>query len=168
MAQSIYDIELMDLAGEKAKLIDYKGKVLLIVNIASKCGLTPQLKGLEILYEKYRNQGFEILAFPSNDFYQEPKAAESISQFCQQNYGITFRIFSKGRVKGNNAQPLYKYLASNSKIGFINNAPLWNFHKYLIGRHGQIADYFLPWTQPLSDKISDRVKKCLAERAVNN
>ncbi len=168
MAESIYEIELTDLSGQKAKLVDYEGKVLLIVNIASKCGLTPQLKGLETLYEKYKSQGFEVLAFPSNDFYQEPKEAESINQFCEKNYGIKFRIFSKGRVKGDNAQPLYKYLANNSKIGFMKNAPLWNFHKYLIGRDGKIADYFLPWTPPLSDKISDVVEKCLAEKAVNN
>ena len=168
MPLSIYDFEVKNLAGKKVKLADYKGKVLLIVNIASQCGNTPQLDGLEKLYEKYKDQGFEILAFPSNDFMQEPKEGSDIQQFCSKNYGVKFPIFEKGKVRGANAQPLYQFLAGEVKMGPFNNYPLWNFQKYLVGRNGNVADYFNPWKRPENDKISWVIEKCLEQKAVQN
>src|SRR3954468_3640184 len=114
MTTSIYDFEVKGLDGKSAKLADYKGKVLLIVNIASKCGQTPQLGTLEKLYEKYKDRGFEILAFPSNDFAQEPKEGDKIMEFCTRNYGVQFPVFEKGKVRGNSVQPLYQYLAKET------------------------------------------------------
>jgi glutathione peroxidase len=168
MTDTIYDFEVNDLAGKPVKLADYKGRVLMIVNIASRCGQTPQLKGLEELYDKYNKQGFEILAFPSNDFMQEPKEGNEIAQFCQRNYGVKFRIFEKGHVRGNGAIPLYKYLAGKTKLMFRNNYPIWNFQKYIIDRNGRVVDFFNPWRKPNYDKIAETIEKCLAQTAVNN
>lgn len=168
MSASIYDFEVKDLAGKPVKLAKYKGKVLLIVNIASKCGNTPQLDGLEHLYEKYKDQGFDILAFPSNDFMQEPKEGGDIQEFCSVNYGVQFKIFEKGKVRGSNAQPLYQFLAEKAKVGPLKNYPFWNFQKYVIDRNGNVADYFNPWKQPENAKITDVIEKCLHQKAVNN
>lgn len=161
---SIYDFTAHDLAGKKINLADYKGKVLLIVNIASQCGNTPQLGSLQKLYEKYKKDGFEILGFPSNQFAgQEPLSGNSISEFCSVNYGVNFKIFEKGKVKGSDAQPLFKYLASKTKIAFIDNYPVWNFQKYLIDRNGKVVDVFNPWRLPSNDKITEAVENCLKE-----
>lgn len=168
MVQSIYDFEVKDLAGKTVKLADYKGRVLLIVNIASECGLTPQLGKLEKLYEKYKERGFEILAFPSNDFKQEPENNNGILQFCSDKYGVKFKIFNKDKVRGSGAQPLYKYLAVQKPLGFIKNYPIWNFHKYIIDRNGRVVDYFMPWKWPDDEKLTGSIEKCLAQRAVEN
>lgn len=166
MADSIYDYEVKDLGGKTVKLSNYKGKVLLIVNIASKCGLTPQLDGMQKIYEQYRDKGFEILAFPSNDFAgQEPKEGKAIEEFCSVNYGVNFKVMAKGHVKGSDAQPLYKFLAKEAKIAFVDNYPMWNFHKYLIGKDGRVIDYFVPITKPESGKIAGAIEAALAEKA---
>jgi glutathione peroxidase len=170
MEKTIYDFEAKDIAGKTVKLSRYRGKVLLIVNTASACGLTPQLKGLQKLYEKYKERGFEILGFPSADFAgQEPLKGEAIQQFCEVNYGVTFKMLAKGHVKGKNAQPLFKFLAKETKQFFVrDNYPVWNFQKYLIDRNGKVVDYFLPWTLPNDAKISERIEKCLDEKAVDS
>ncbi|MFN8322407.1 MAG: glutathione peroxidase [Chitinophagales bacterium] len=157
-----YDFEVKDITGKTMNLADYKGKVLMIVNIASKCGLTPQLDGLQAIYKKYRPQGFEILAFPSNQFAgQEPLNDDAIQNFCAINYGVTFRVFEKGLVKGKDAQPLYQYLAKETGNLLRKNYPVWNFQKYVIDKNGNVADWFAPWTTPESDKISESIEKCL-------
>lgn len=161
MATSIYDFEVKDISGKTVKLSDYKGKVVLIVNTATGCGLTPQLDTLQKMYDKYKPQGFEILGFPSNDFAQEAKDGASITEFCQVNYGVQFKIFAKNKVKGSNAQPLFKYLAEETKVAFFNNYPIWNFQKYLIGRDGKVADWFNPFKTPDNAKITEAIEKCL-------
>ena len=161
MAASIYDIEVKGLDGKPVKLSTYKGKVLLIVNIASKCGQTPQLEELQNTYKKYRDKGFEILAFPSNDFAQEPKEGAQIMDFCARNYAVEFKIFAKNKVRGNNAQPLYKYLAAQTSLMGFKVYPMWNFHKYLIDRNGRFVDWYNPWKWPNDDKITETIENCL-------
>ena len=169
MATSIYDFTVNDLAGKPVKLSAYKGKVLLIVNIASKCGLTPQLDGLQKLYENYHDKGFEILAFPSNQFAgQQPESGSAIQDFCTVNYGVQFKVFDKGKVKGKEAQPLYKYLATETANMVRDNYPVWNFQKYVIDRNGKVVDWFNPWKTPESDKITEVIEKCLNTPAVEN
>lgn len=169
MATSIYDFEVKGLDGKPVKLSDYKGKVLLIVNIASRCGQTPQLDTLQKLYEKYRDKGFEILAFPSNQFAgQQPENGAAIQEFCSVNYGTTFKVFNKGKVKGDDAQPLYKYLAKETGNLLRNNYPIWNFQKYIIDRNGKVVDWFNPWKLPDNDKIAEVIEKCLNTPAVEN
>ncbi len=168
MASSIYDFEVKGLNGKTVKLSDYKGKVLMIVNIASKCGNTPQLDTMQKLYEKYKSKGFEILAFPSNDFAQEPGSGGEIQEFCSVNYGVQFKIFEKNKVRGNGAQPLFKYLAAETKNALFNNYPIWNFQKYIVDRNGKVVDWFNPWKLPNDDKITETVEKCLAQKPVEN
>jgi glutathione peroxidase len=167
-ASSVYDFEVQDLAGRKVKLSDYRGKVLLIVNTATACGLTPQLNGLQKLYEKYKERGFEVLGFPSAQFAgQEPRKGDAIQEFCEVNFGVGFKIMGKGKVKGDEAQPLFKYLAKETRQLFLrNNYPVWNFQKYLVDRNGKVVDYFIPWTLPNDDKIAAAIEKCLDEKAV--
>lgn len=168
MAKNIYDFEVKGLDGKTVKLSKYKGKVLLLVNIASQCGQTPQLDTLEKLYEKYRDQGFEILAFPSNEFSgQMPEEGSGIQEFCSVNYGVQFKIFAKGKVKGSEAQPLYQYLAKETKL-FRTNYPMWNFQKYIVDRNGRVVDWFNPWKWPDSDKITETIEKWLKESGVEN
>jgi glutathione peroxidase len=168
MADSVYDFEVKGLDGKPVKLSTYKGKVLLIVNIASKCGQTPQLGTLEKLYEKYRDKGFEILAFPSNDFAQEPKEGDKILEFCERKYGVRFPVFEKGKVRGGAAQPLYQYLAKKTGSFLRSNYPLWNFQKYVIDRNGRVVEWFNPWKWPDNDKIAEVIEKCLNTTAVEN
>ncbi|MBL0310631.1 MAG: glutathione peroxidase [Bacteroidetes bacterium] len=164
--QTIHEFVARDLGGAKVELKQYSGKVLLVVDIASHCGLTPQLKHLQELYSKYKERGFEILAFPSDDFYQQPEDGPEIEMFCQDNYGVTFRIFEKGIVKGKQAQPVYHYLADKSRLVGMKLYPLWNFQKYLIDQNGQVVDYFFPWTKPQSDSLTDAIEKELTKRPV--
>ncbi len=169
MAKSIYDFEVKGLDGKSVKLSNYKGKVLLLVNIASRCGLTPQLDSLEKLYQKYHEQGFEILGFPSNQFgAQMPEGGGAIQEFCSVNFGVQFKIFEKGKVKGAEAQPLYQYLATETKQLLRNNYPIWNFQKYIVDRNGRVVDWFNPWKLPDNDKITETIEKCLKEKGVEN
>lgn len=151
---SFYDIKLKTIDGEDFDLSTFKGKKLLVVNVASKCGLTPQYKQLEELYKEYKNQNFTVLAFPSSDFAnQEYTDSQKISSFCQKNYGVTFPIFEKVSVKGKSKHYIYQWLTEKNKNGKKNVSVLWNFQKFIIDENGQWVDYFLPTTSPKSKKI---------------
>ncbi len=143
----IYDFVVNDIYGFQKKLSDFEGKVLLVVNTASKCGFTPQYEGLEKLYKKYKDNGFEILAFPANNFLnQEPGSNEEIKEFCSTNYDVSFPIFEKISVKGKNQHPLYKYLTEET--GEFKGKIRWNFDKFLIDREGNVINRFKPKIKP--------------------
>jgi len=145
---NIYDHKVKDKEGNEVSLKDYEGKVLLIVNTATGCGFTPQFDGLQDLYEKYRNQGFEILDFPCNQFgNQAPGSDEEITDFCNSRYGITFRQFAKIEVNGANEDPLYTYLKSQ-KSGVMGSKIKWNFTKFLVDRNGNVVERFAPTKIP--------------------
>ena len=147
---SIYDFSAKSLAGEETPLKQFEGKVLLIVNTASACGFTPQYKGLEALQQKHGARGFSVLGFPCNQFgRQEPGNAAEIGQFCATNYAISFPMFDKVDVNGNNAHPLYQYLR-REKSGLLGSSIKWNFTKFLIDRSGQVVGRYAPTTTPES------------------
>ncbi len=180
---SVYDFTAKTKGGADKSLADYRGKVLLIVNTASKCGFTPQFKELQELYDAYKDRGLEILGFPCNQFAgQEPGSNDEVQQFCKFNYGVTFTIFAKGDVRGETAQPLFKYLTAQKKFaGFDMNHPVgpkllealqtnfpeylegdgikWNFTKFLIDRDGNVVARFEPTTTPKS--IAADIEKLL-------
>ena len=145
----IYDFTVNQLDGKPGSLDAYRGKVLLIVNTASNCGFTPQYKGLEEVYQKYHAQGFEVLGFPCNQFgAQEPGSESEIGAFCQKNYGVTFPMFAKVDVNGENAHPLYKYL-KDAKPGLLGTEGIkWNFTKFLIDRSGEPVARYAPQAKP--------------------
>ncbi|MCR4786639.1 MAG: glutathione peroxidase [Lachnospiraceae bacterium] len=154
---SVHDFTVKDNKGNDVSLSEYKGKVLLIVNTATKCGFTPQYDGLEELYEKYRDQGFEILDFPCNQFaFQAPGSAEQIDNFCTLRFNTKFPRFEKIKVNGKNADPLYVYL-KEQKPGRIQ----WNFAKFLVDREGNVVDRFAPTQKPeaLEDSIESLLQK---------
>ena len=158
---NIYQFEAELLEGENKPLSDYEGKVLLIVNTASKCGFTPQFAGLEKLYEQYKDQGFEVLGFPSNQFGgQDPGSNEQIGEFCQRNYGVTFPMFAKVDVKGPEAHIVFRYLTNNSK-GVLGNGIKWNFTKFLINKKGQVVNRYAPTTKP--ETLKEDIKQELAK-----
>ena len=137
---TIDDIEVTTIDGERMPLSRYKGQTLLIVNVASHCGYTPQYAGLEALYRKYKDKGLVVLGFPSNQFgHQEPGSEQEIRQFCSANYGVTFPMFSKIDVNGKHAHPLYRYLTSQKKGLFGRSAIAWNFTKFLVTRDGEVV-----------------------------
>ncbi|OTG61624.1 glutathione peroxidase [Acinetobacter sp. ANC 3903] len=145
---NIYQFEAELLDGKNKSFADYQGKVLLIVNTASKCGFTPQFAGLEKLYEKYKDQGLEVLGFPCNQFGgQDPGSNEQIGAFCQKNYGVNFPMFAKVDVKGPEAHIIFRYLTNNSK-GVLGNGIKWNFTKFLINKKGQVINRYAPTTKP--------------------
>ncbi len=150
-----------DIDKKPVKLSEYKGKVLLIVNVASKCGFTPQYEGLEKLYRKYKNQGFEILAFPCNQFgNQEPGTNEEIKSFCQTNYNVTFKLFDKIDVNGANSHPLYQFL-KDAKPGIMGSKDIkWNFTKFLIDREGNVVERYAPQTTP--ESVAKDIEKLLS------
>ena len=157
---SIYQFEAELLDGKNKAFSDYQGKVLLIVNTASKCGFTPQFAGLEKLYEQYKAQGFEVLGFPCNQFGgQDPGSSEEIGAFCQKNYGVNFPMFAKVDVKGPEAHILFRYLTNNSK-GILGNGIKWNFTKFLIGKDGKVLNRFAPTTKP--EDLQAEIEKALA------
>ena len=147
----IYDYKVKDIHGKSVSLAAYKGKVLLVVNTASQCGFTPQYKGLEQLYERYRARGLEILGFPCNQFgAQEPGTEEEIESFCEVNYGVTFPLFAKIDVNGREAAPLYQYL-KKEKPGLLGSEAIkWNFTKFLVDREGNVVDRYAPNAEPES------------------
>jgi glutathione peroxidase len=158
---SVFDFSAKLNNGDEQPLADYRGKVLLIVNTASRCGNTPQYKGLEELYKKYSAQGLEILGFPCDQFgHQEPGTDAEIRSFCERNYGVTFPLFSKIEVNGESAHPLYKYLKAEAG-GVLTDAIKWNFTKFLVARDGQVLDRFAPFTNP--GEIEDDIDKALKE-----
>lgn len=149
------------LDGREESLETYKGKVVLVVNVASKCGLTPQYKGLQGLYEQYQGQGLEILGFPANDFMgQEPGTDDEIGEFCEINYGVTFPLFSKITVKGEDMHPLYQELTSMPDP--IGGDVRWNFQKYLLNRDGEVVAKFGPQTEPRDPALVAQVESLLA------
>jgi len=158
---TVYDFSAKTIDGKTRKLSDYKGKVLLVVNTASQCGFTPQYKGLEALYKKYKDKGFAVLGFPSNQFgQQEPGPDTEIAEFCEMNFGVTFPMFSKVDVNGDAAHPLYKYLTSTKKGLLGSEAIKWNFTKFLIDKHGSVVERYAPTTKP--EELEKDVAKALA------
>ncbi|MFW2095566.1 glutathione peroxidase [Acinetobacter sp. ULE_I057] len=158
---NIYQFEAELLEGENKSFSDYKGKVLLIVNTASKCGFTPQFAGLEKVYEKYKDQGLEVLGFPCNQFGgQDPGTNEQIGTYCQRNYGVSFPMFAKVNVKGPEAHVIFRYLTNNSK-GILGNGIKWNFTKFLINKKGEVINRYAPTTKP--EDIEQDIEKALAE-----
>lgn len=160
--KSIYQFNVQKLDGEEINLSDYKDKVLLIVNTASQCGFTPQTKELNAIKDEFGAKGFEILAFPSNDFGgQEPLEDNELASFCEIQR-INYPVFDKIRVRGPYAHPLYKFLADKKENGKLSSVPRWNFHKFLIDRSGLVTDFFYPFTKPSSSKIRKRIGRLLA------
>lgn len=162
MAKSFYDFTVTDIDGKEVKLSKYTGDVCLVVNVASRCGLTPQYTDLEALYEKYKDKGFRILAFPANNFAgQEPGSNTEIKKFCTTKYNVTFDMFSKISVKGDDEAPLYAFLTGhpNEKIA---GPVLWNFQKYLIARDGTVLAKFDPKTTPTDPKLVKATEAALA------
>jgi glutathione peroxidase len=161
---TIYQFNVTTLNGEEISLSNYKDKVLLIVNTASQCGFTPQLKELAELKDKLTGKDFEILAFPSNDFGgQEPLDGEAIAAFCEGE-NVNYPVFDKIRVRGPYAHPLYKFFADKRENGKLSSTPRWNFHKFLVGHTGEVSDFYYPFTKPNSSKIRKQVNKLLAAK----
>jgi len=158
---SVHDFSATTIDGKPRKLADYKGKVLLVVNTASKCGFTPQYKGLEALYKKYKDKGLVVLGFPSNQFgAQEPGPESEIAEFCEMNFGVTFPLFSKVDVNGDAAHPLFKYLTSTKKGLLGSEGIKWNFTKFLVDKKGEVVERYAPTTKP-EDLVKD-IEKALA------
>ncbi len=156
---NLYDYTVKDAEGNEVSLKEYQGKVLLIVNTATGCGFTPQYEGLQNLYEKYREKGLEILDFPCNQFgNQAPGTEEEIEDFCQSRYGVTFRLFQKICVNGENEEPLYTYLKAQ-KGGVMGSRIKWNFTKFLVDRNGSVVERFAPTTTP--EQIDEKVAALL-------
>jgi glutathione peroxidase len=160
MSSSIYDIPVNDIHGKPRQLAEYKDKVLLIVNVASKCGFTPQYKGLEALYEKLHGRGLEVLGFPCNQFgAQEPGNEAEIEQFCDLNYGVKFPLFAKVDVNGTTATPLYQHL-KKAKPGLLGSEAIkWNFTKFLVDRKGNVVERYAPNVEPQA--IAGDIEKLL-------
>ncbi|MCY8490757.1 glutathione peroxidase [Bacillus atrophaeus] len=159
---SIYDIEVRTITGEETTLQPFAGKVMIIVNTASKCGFTPQLKQLQELYDTYQQEGLEILGFPCNQFMnQEPGDETSIQEFCKKNYGVTFPMFAKIDVNGAKAHPLFTYLTEQAKGMLGTKAIKWNFTKFVVNKKGNIVGRYSPNTNP--KEIEDTILKLLAE-----
>lgn len=155
----IYQFKVTDINGETFDLASLKGKKVMIVNTASKCGLTPQYEGLEELYKTYKDQGFVIVGFPANNFLsQEPGSDDEIASFCQKNYGVSFPMMSKISVKGKDMHELYTYLTTGNLNGLEDNKVGWNFQKYLINEEGFLEKVISPKTKPLDAEIVDWVK----------
>jgi len=156
---SIYDFTMKSITGEDVSLDKYRGKVLLIVNVASKCGLTSQYEGLEAIYRKYKDRGLEVLGFPCNQFGgQEPGTESEIAQFCTTNYGVSFPMFAKIDVNGADQHPLYTFL-KNAKGGIFGDAIKWNFAKLLVDRDGNVVERYAPTTGPAS--VTDDIERLL-------
>ena len=157
---TIYDFKALRNNGQELDFAEFKGKVLMIVNTASKCGFTPQYKGLEALYQKYKDQGFVIVGFPCDQFaHQEPGDDAAIAQFCEINFGVTFPLMKKIEVNGKDAHPIYKYLKAETK-GLLGGAIKWNFTKFLISRDGSRIQRFAPVATP--ESLDEKVAALLA------
>lgn len=153
-ANGIYQFKVKTIDGKEITLEKFKGKKMLIVNVASECGYTPQYKDLQALYEKYKDK-LEVIGFPANNFGgQEPGTAPEIKSFCSKNYGVTFTMMEKISVKGDDMHPLYKWLSTKSENGVTDDAPKWNFSKYLLDENGKIIKFFPSRVSPMSDEIT--------------
>lgn len=160
MPESLYDIEVESLSGEKSDLSRYRGQVLLVVNTASKCGFTPQYQGLQELYDRYRDRGLVVLGFPCNQFgSQEPGDEAEIGAFCQKNYGVTFPMHAKIDVNGKGAHPLYALLKARAKGLLGSEAIKWNFTKFLVDREGHVVERFGSVTKP--EQMEDEIEALL-------
>lgn len=156
---SIYAFTVKSIEGKPVSLSEYRGKVLLIVNVASRCGFTPQYKGLEALYRRYKEKGLVVLGFPANDFlWQEPGSDAEIHRFCKANYDVTFPMFSKIHVRGKAIHPLYAFLTARK--GEVT----WNFNKFLVGRYGEVKARFGSRAQPDDPALLEAIEQALAER----
>ncbi|MFN9481152.1 MAG: glutathione peroxidase [Betaproteobacteria bacterium] len=158
---TIYTFQAAGIDGKPRKLADYRGQVLLIVNTASRCGFTPQYKGLEEIYRRFKGRGFAVLGFPCNQFgAQEPGAESEIAEFCELNYGVSFPLFAKVDVNGPGAHPLYKYLTT-AKPGLLGSEAIkWNFTKFLVGKDGTVIERYAPTTKP--EDLAADIEKALA------
>jgi glutathione peroxidase len=162
-ASSIYDFTLPSIDGKPMPLADYKGKVILVVNVASRCGFTPQYTALESIYEKYKDQGFVILGFPANNFGgQEPGTNAEIKTFCSAKYNVTFPLYGKVSVKGDDQTPLYKYLTTSANPALTGDIK-WNFTKFLVDRKGNVVQRFEPQTTPDSPEMVAAIEKSLKQ-----
>lgn len=157
--KTLFDFKTTTITGEKFDLSSLKGKKILIVNTASKCGFTPQYEALEKLYEKYKNKNFIIIGFPANNFKeQEPGTNKEIAEFCTKNYGVTFPMMAKISVSGSDIDPVYKWLTNKSENGRFDAPVKWNFQKYMIDEKGQLVDFVLSAEKPDSKKITDWIE----------
>tara|TARA_B100000242_G_scaffold53818_1_gene32322 strand:+ start:83 stop:583 length:501 start_codon:yes stop_codon:yes gene_type:complete len=155
-----HDFTIESISGETINLSDYKSKVVLLVNTASKCGFTPQYSGLQKIYDKYKNDGLIVLGVPTNDFNQELSKDSDVKEFCEIRFGVEFPMSSIQPIRGENAHPIYKWIKSNvSVIG----QPRWNFHKYLIGKDGKIINWFSSMTSPTSEGLVNQIETALYE-----
>jgi glutathione peroxidase len=161
-ASSIYDFTMKSIDGKPTSLGDYKGKVVLVVNVASQCGYTPQYKGLQSMYEKYKDRGFVILGFPSNDFEQEPGTDAEIKKFCSLKYNVTFPMFAKIGVGGRDANPLYNYLTKEANPA-VKGPIAWNFTKFLVDRNGHVVDRYASDVEPDSPEVVGSLEKLLKQ-----
>lgn len=160
---NIYEIPVKTIDGEETTLAEYRGKVMLVVNVASKCGFTSQYAGLQKLYERYKDKGLVVLGFPANDFMrQEPGTNAEIKEFCSLKFNVTFPMFAKITVKGDDMHPLYRHLTEQATNPNSPGKISWNFNKFLIGRDGQVADRFGSRTKPLSKDVTVAVEKALS------
>ncbi len=160
--KTIYGFTMNDINGKPVNLSDFKGKVVVIVNVASKCGLTPQYEDMQKFYDQYKDKGVVILAFPANNFMgQEPGTDEDIKAFCSKNYGVTFPVFSKISVKGKDKAPLYNFLTSKEENGVMDTSVKWNFQKYIIDREGKFVTFFDPGTKVSEQKFLDAITPLL-------
>jgi glutathione peroxidase len=162
-SKTIYDFTAKSITGQDAPLSEYRGKVLLIVNVASKCGFTPQYTGLEALYQKFKDQGFAVLGFPCNQFgAQEPGDEKEISQFCSLTYNVNFPMFSKVDVNGQNTHPLYSFL-KKEEPGILGTEMIkWNFTKFLVDKNGEVVERFAPNTSP--ESLVAEIEKLLSSK----
>jgi glutathione peroxidase len=159
---NVFDFQATSLDGKPVDLAQYRGKVLLIVNTASKCGFTPQYQGLETVYRELHGRGLEVLGFPCNQFgSQEPGSEAEIGDFCEKNYGVSFPMFAKVDVNGDNAHPLWKHLKGEAPGVLGTEGIKWNFTKFLIGRDGKVAKRYAPTTKP--EEIADDIEKLLGQ-----
>ncbi|MBO0724424.1 MAG: glutathione peroxidase [Blastocatellia bacterium] len=162
--KSVLDFTMKSIDGLDVKLDSYSGKVLLLVNVASKCGYTPQYKGLESLYEKYKDQGLVVMGFPANNFlWQEPGSNDEIKTFCSTKYNVTFPMFAKISVKGSKIDPLYKFLTSKETNPEFAGGISWNFNKFLVDRSGKVVARFSSKDEPESVKVVQAVEQALKQ-----
>jgi len=158
--QSFYDFTVKDIDGNDFALSQLRGKKVMVVNVASKCGFTPQYEQLEAIFKKYKESGFVIIGFPSNDFKeQEPGSNKEIKNFCTTNYGVTFPMMAKIHVKGDSIHPLYRWLTEKELNGVENSKVKWNFQKYLISTKGELQKVISPWTKPDSKKVIEWIEE---------
>ena len=151
-----YDFNFNGIDGNKIELSEYRNKVIVVVNVASRCGYTPQYEGLQTLYNKYKTKNLVVIGVPTNNFKQEPGSNSEIKDFCETNFGINFPMTEKIAVLGNSAHPFYKWAKDNYGIGAI---PKWNFHKIIIGRNGKVSNTFASFTKPMSKKFLESIEK---------